>query len=45
MNLVIVQLGKLVITSPGDGVILARNIEPGEVVVSGATAHDDWAAE
>jgi HlyD family secretion protein len=38
IELVRVQLGKLVITSPGDGVLLARNVEPGEVVVSGATA-------
>jgi len=38
LNLIDLQLGKLVITSPNDGVILARNIEPGEVVLSGATA-------
>ncbi len=38
LDLIHVQLGKLVITAPADGVILARNIEPGEVVVSGATA-------
>ncbi len=31
-------MGKLVITAPVDGVVLARNIEPGEVVLSGATA-------
>ena len=38
LDLIDVQLGKLVITAPVDGVILARNIEPGEVVLSGATA-------
>jgi HlyD family secretion protein len=38
LNLIDVQLGKLVITAPVDGVVLARNIEPGEVVLSGATA-------
>ena len=38
LNLINVQLGKLVITAPVDGVVLARNIEPGEVVLSGATA-------
>jgi HlyD family secretion protein len=38
LNVIDLQLGKLVITSPNDGVILARNIEPGEVVLSGATA-------
>ncbi len=38
LDLIHVQLGKLVITAPVDGVILARNIEPGEVVISGATA-------
>lgn len=38
LNLINVQLGKLVITAPVDGVILARNIEPGEVLLSGATA-------
>ena len=38
LNLIDVQLGKLIITAPVDGVILARNIEPGEVVLSGATA-------
>ncbi len=38
LNLIHVQLGKLVITAPVDGVVLARNIEPGEVVLSGATA-------
>jgi HlyD family secretion protein len=38
LNLIDLQLGKVVITSPNDGVILARNIEPGEVVLSGATA-------
>jgi len=38
LNLIDVQLGKLVVTAPVDGVVLARNIEPGEVVLSGATA-------
>ena len=38
LNLINVQLGKLVIMAPVDGVILARNIEPGEVVLAGATA-------
>jgi HlyD family secretion protein len=38
LNLINVQLGKLVINAPVDGVVLARNIEPGEVVLSGATA-------
>ena len=38
LNLVEVQLGKLVITAPVNGVVLARNIEPGEVVLSGAPA-------
>ena len=38
IDLLHVQLGKLVITAPVDGVVLARNIEPGEVVLSGATA-------
>lgn len=38
LNLINVQLGKLVITAPVDGVVLARNVEPGEVVISGALA-------
>jgi HlyD family secretion protein len=38
LNLLDIQLEKLVIASPNDGVILARNIEPGEVVLAGATA-------
>jgi HlyD family secretion protein len=38
LELVKVQLGKLVISSPADGVILARNVEPGEFLVSGAAA-------
>jgi len=38
LYLIDVQLGKLVVTAPVDGVVLARNIEPGEVVLSGATA-------
>lgn len=38
INLIDVQVGKLVITAPVDGVVLSRNIEPGEVVLAGATA-------
>jgi HlyD family secretion protein len=38
LNLIDIQLEKLVISSPNDGVILARSIEPGEVIVAGATA-------
>jgi multidrug resistance efflux pump len=38
LSLIDLQLEKLVITSPNDGVILARNIEPGEVMLAGATA-------
>ena len=38
LNLVDVQQGKLVISAPVDGVVLARNVEPGEVVLPGATA-------
>lgn len=38
LNLVEVQKGKLSISAPADGVVLARNIEVGEVVLSGATA-------
>jgi HlyD family secretion protein len=38
LDLINVQLTKLVISAPADGVILARNIEPGEVVLAGATA-------
>jgi len=38
LNLIDVQMGKLVITAPVDGVVMARNIEPGETVISGATA-------
>ena len=38
LNLIDVQLGKLVVTAPVDGVVLARNIETGEVVLSAATA-------
>jgi membrane fusion protein YbhG len=38
LNLVDAQMGKLVITSPVDGVVLARNIEPGELAVAGGTA-------
>ena len=38
LDLNTVQLGKLVIRAPADGVVLARNVEPGEVVLVGATA-------
>jgi HlyD family secretion protein len=38
INLIDAQMGKLVITSPMDGVVLARNIEPGEVTLAGGTA-------
>jgi membrane fusion protein YbhG len=38
LDLINVQLGKLVINAPSDGVVLARNIEPGEVALVGATA-------
>jgi HlyD family secretion protein len=38
LKLINVQLEKLVVSSPNGGVILARNIEPGEVVVAGANA-------
>jgi len=38
LNLLDVQLAKLVITAPANGVVLARNVEPGEVVLAGATA-------
>ncbi len=38
LDLINLQLQKLVITSPTDGVILRRNVEPGEVVMPGATA-------
>ncbi|HSB66847.1 MAG TPA: efflux RND transporter periplasmic adaptor subunit [Anaerolineales bacterium] len=38
LDLVSVQLDKLVITAPSDGVVLTRNIEPGELVLAGATA-------
>ncbi len=38
IGLVNVQLAKLVISAPVDGVVLARNIEPGELAISGATA-------
>jgi HlyD family secretion protein len=32
-----VQLDKLIITAPSDGVVLARSVEPGEVVMPGAS--------
>jgi len=38
LDLIDVQLEKLVITAPLDGVVLGRNIEPGEVALAGATA-------
>jgi membrane fusion protein YbhG len=38
LDLINVQFEKLTITAPSDGVVLARNIEPGEVALAGATA-------
>lgn len=38
IDLVNIQLEKLVITAPVDGVVLARNIEAGEIVLAGGTA-------
>lgn len=38
LNLIDVQLAKLIITAPIDGVVLSRNIEPGEIVLAGGTA-------
>jgi HlyD family secretion protein len=38
LDLVTVQLSKLVVKAPMDGVILTRAIEPGEVVAAGANA-------
>ncbi len=38
LKLIEVQQGKLTIMTPVDGVVLARNIEPGEVVLAGASA-------
>ncbi len=38
IDLVNTQIGKLVITAPQAGVVLSRSIEPGEVVLAGATA-------
>jgi HlyD family secretion protein len=38
IDLIDIQLGKLVITAPLDGVVLARSIESGEVVMAGASA-------
>ncbi len=38
LNLVNLQLSKLEITAPVDGVVLARNIEPGELALAGGTA-------
>lgn len=38
LGLIDVQYEKLVIAAPSDGVVLARNIDPGEVVLAGATA-------
>jgi multidrug resistance efflux pump len=34
LALIDVQIGKLTVTAPADGVILTRNIEPGEVIAS-----------
>ena len=38
IDLIDIQLEKLVITAPVDGVVLARSIQPGEVVMAGASA-------
>jgi len=38
IDLVDVQMGKLTIVAPVSGVILSRNIEPGEVILAGASA-------
>jgi HlyD family secretion protein len=38
LDLVDVQMGKLTIYAPISGVVLARNIEPGEVIQAGASA-------
>ncbi|MCJ7434478.1 MAG: efflux RND transporter periplasmic adaptor subunit [Anaerolineales bacterium] len=38
LDLLDAQLAKLIVDAPMDGVILSRNIEPGEYVVPGATA-------
>jgi HlyD family secretion protein len=37
LNLLDVQLGKLTVVAPSDGVILSRAVEPGEVANAGAT--------
>jgi len=38
LDLVNIQMGKLTISAPVSGVVLARNIEPGEVIQAGASA-------
>lgn len=38
LKLLDVQIGKLTVTAPVDGVVLARNVEPGEFVQPGAIA-------
>ncbi len=38
IDLLDVQIAKLVVTAPSDGVVLTRNIEPGEFVQPGAAA-------
>ncbi len=37
LNLVDAQLTRLTITTPVNGIVLARNVEPGEVALAGAT--------
>jgi HlyD family secretion protein len=37
VDLINIQLAKLVITAPVDGVVLSRNIQPGEVILAGGT--------
>ncbi len=38
LDLIDVQIGKLVVYAPASGVILARSVQPGEVVMGGAPA-------
>jgi HlyD family secretion protein len=38
LGLIDVQLGKLVILAPASGIIMTRNVQPGEVIMPGASA-------
>ncbi|HAV77474.1 MAG TPA: hypothetical protein DCX53_08975 [Anaerolineae bacterium] len=38
MNTIVIQLDRIVVVAPMDGVILTRNVEPGEFVQPGAVA-------